>query len=211
MNTDLGTEFPTYAEEIVWRWIPPEHIWVLDKLILSKYLNYNCGPVGIDVSKPGWYIVRPCVNALGLGFGAEKVWLEKDTTHLPYGYFWCEWFEGNHYSVDYFPRYGTKVFTVQGFRPENDLIKWDKWMKVDNIETQRIPECVWSVVNQYHRINIEYIDDKVIEVHLRENEDFDGSITEFIPVWKGQDTTPPDGYEYRYYPDIHGRIGAFVK
>ena len=41
-------------------------------------------------------------------------------------------------------------------------------------------------------INCEYIGDKLIEVHLRHNEDFNDNITEFIPVWKGQDTTPPE-------------------
>ena len=53
--------------------------------------------------------------------------------------------------------------------------------------------------------------DKLIEVHLRHNEDFSDNITEFIPVWKGQDTTPLEGYTYRDYPDVHGRIGAFIK
>ena len=56
----------------------PDHIWILDKLILSRKLKYNCGPVGLDVPR-GWYIVRPCVNMLGLGLGAQKVWLEKET------------------------------------------------------------------------------------------------------------------------------------
>ena len=71
-------------EDKVWKTIDPEHIWVMDKLILSKKLGYNCGPVGIDVPTPGYYIVRPCVNALGLGLGAQKVWLEKETMHLPW-------------------------------------------------------------------------------------------------------------------------------
>lgn len=204
-------ESPDYAEDVLWRHIPPEHIWVLDKLILSKYLGYNCGPVGQNVQTPGWYIVRPCVNMIGLGLGAKKLWIEKSTVDLTPGHFWCEWFEGDHYSVDYFPRYGNKVFTVQGFRPENDFVKWDKWVMVDNKESHKIPKCVLPIVNMYHRINIEYIGDKVIEIHLRENEDFNGSITEFIPVWEGQDTIPPNGYEYIEYPDVHGRIGAFVK
>ena len=47
------------------------------------------------------YCKTTCVNALGLGLGAQKVWLEKETMHFYfYGYFWCEWFEGEHFSVD---------------------------------------------------------------------------------------------------------------
>ena len=41
----------------------------------------------MDVPKPDWYIVRPCINAMGLGLGAEKVWLEKDTEHLSWDIF----------------------------------------------------------------------------------------------------------------------------
>ena len=41
---------------------------------------------------------------------------------------------------------------------------------------------------KYERINLEYIGDKLIEVHLRGNEDFVNN-SEFIPVWEGQDTT----------------------
>ena len=203
-------DIPDTAEDMVWKWIPPDHIWVLDKLILSKYLGYSCGPVGINVPKPGWYIVRPCVNALGLGLGAEKMWLEKSTNDLPLGHFWCEWFEGNHYSVDYYPTWGTKLFTVQGFKQDDTLIRWDKWIKVDNKKEHTIPSQVWDVVRKYYRINIEYINDNPIEIHLRPNEDFAGNISEFIPVWEGQDATPPAGYRYIDYPDVHGRTGAFV-
>jgi len=30
-------------------------------------------------------------------------------------------------------------------------------------------------------------------------------------VWEGESTVPPKGYSYKHYPDIHGRIGAFIK
>ena len=76
------------AEDRVWKDIDPNHIWVMDKLILARKLGYACGPVGLDVPKPGWYIVRPCVNMQGMGLGAQKVWIEDLTIHLPIGYFW---------------------------------------------------------------------------------------------------------------------------
>ena len=122
------TEFK-HSEDQVWNTIDPEHIWVMDKLILSRKLGYSCGPTGMDVPKPDWYIVRPCINAMGLGLGAEKVWLEKDTEHLP-GYFWCEWFEGD-YSIDS-TGWGT-IITVKGFNPET-FTKWDKWIKENRKE-----------------------------------------------------------------------------
>ena len=195
------------AEDYVWKTIDPDLIWVMDKLIVSRKLGYNCGPVGLDVPHPGFYIVRPCVNMLGLGLGATKMWLEKDTCDLPYGYFWCEWFEGRHLSVDYY--YGEQRLCVEGHKSEDTFTQWDEWFRTDDIIP--FPKILNSISYPYKWINCEFIGGKLIEVHLRRNEDFDGNINHFIPVWEGQDTTPPEGYTYREYPDVHGRIGAFVK
>jgi hypothetical protein len=195
------------AEDYVWKTINPDDIWVLDKLILSRKMYYNCGPVGLDVLHPGFYIVRPCVNMLGLGLGAQKLWLEKDTCDLPVGHFWCEWFEGRHLSVDYYQ--GKQVLAVEGTKPANTFTKWTHWVRVaDRI---KLPSILNDLAARHKWINCEFIHGKLIEVHLRHNEDFEGGITHFIPVWEGNSTVPPKGYTYREYPDVHGRIGAFVK
>lgn len=194
------------AEDQAWKVTAADDLWVFDKLILAKKLNHNAGPVGLDVDKPGWYCVRPCVNMLGLGLGTQKVYIEKLTTHLPIGHFWCEWFEGNHYSIDY--NYGKQTLAVQGKKSQSTFTRWDEWIKVDH----HIP--LPNILEKYKYkewINCEYIGDKLIEVHFRENEDFKNGISHFIPVWEGQDTTPPTGYKYIDYPDVHGRIGAFVQ
>lgn len=196
-----------HAEDLVWKTADPNDLWVLDKLILSKKLNYNCGPVGLDVPNPGYYIVRPCVNMLGLGLGAQKVWLEKDTTHLPLGYFWCEWFNGRHLSIDY--HWGKQVLAVEGHKPDTTFTRWDHWVKVS--DRLKLPSILLELQTKYEWINCEFIGKKLIEVHFRHNEDFAGNITHFIPVWKSESTEPPPGYIYKDYPDVHGRIGAFVK
>jgi hypothetical protein len=195
------------AEDIVWKTIDPDDIWALDKLILSRKLRYTCGPVGLDVPTPGWYIVRPCVNMIGLGLGTQKVWLEKETTHLPLGYFWCEWFEGRHLSIDY--HWGKQVLAVEGHKPGNTFTKWDHWVKVS--DRIKIPDIVSSLSKKHEWINCEFIGKRLIEVHFRHNEDFEDDIIHFVPVWKGESTTPPEGYTYREYPDVHDRIGAFIK
>jgi hypothetical protein len=197
----------TTAEDCVWQNIDPDLIWVMDKLIVSRKMRYNCGPVGLDVPHPGFYIVRPCVNMLGLGLGAKKMWLKKDTCNLPYGYFWCEWFEGRHLSVDYF--YGKQELCVEGHKKEDTFTQWDHWTRTDDVIP--FPKMLHSISHPHKWINCEFIGGKLIEVHLRRNEDFDEHTEHFIPVWTGQDTTPPEGYTYRDYPDVHGRIGAFVK
>ena len=196
-----------HAEDSVWKTIDPNDIWVLDKLILSRKLGYNCGPVGLDVLKPGYYIVRPCVNMLGLGLGAQQVYIEESTVDLPIGHFWCEWFSGRHLSIDY--TWGKQVLTVEGFKDPDTFTQWKRWQRVN--DSIPLPGLLTELAQRYKHINCEFIGNKLIEVHLRRNEDFDENINVFIPVWKGKSTVPPDGYTYRDYPDVHGRIGAFIK
>lgn len=194
-------------EEQVWETINSNDIWVLDKLILSRKLNYICGPIGTNVPKPDWYIIRPCVNALGLGLGAKKIWIEKETNDLPYGFFWCEWFEGRHLSVDY--ENGNQILCVEGIKPKNTFTKWQKWFKTDDVI--QIPDIIKSFIDKYKYINCEFIGYKLIEVHFRNNPDFVNDISEYIPVWKGQSIEPPEGYIYVEQPELNDRIGAFIK
>ena len=49
-------------EDIYWQNAEPDERWLYDKLILSRKIGYTCGPSGIDVPKPNFYIVKPCVN-----------------------------------------------------------------------------------------------------------------------------------------------------
>lgn len=196
-----------HAEDTVWQTIDPDDIWVLDKLILSRKLGYTCGPVGLNVPKPGYYIVRPCVNMLGLGLGAQRVYIEESTVNLPVGHFWCEWFMGRHLSIDY--HWGKQTLAVEGFKDYDTFTHWKLWQRVHDVIL--LPNILAELATQHEYINCEYIDGKLIEVHLRRNEDFNANINTFIPVWEGQSTIPPMGYSYREYPDVHGRIGAFIK
>ena len=67
------------------------------------------------------------------------------------------------------------------------------------------------MADKYKYMNCEFIDGKLIEVHFRYNEDFEEDITEFIPVWIGEEINPPPGFRYIKYPDVHGRVGAYVR
>ena len=192
-----------------WLNTDPKDLWIFDKLILSTKLGYICGPTGNDVPEDGYYVVRPCVNMLGLGLGASLEFLRKDvwTDYLPVGTFWCEQFKGDHISVDY--HWNKPHLTVQGFKSEYTYTRWDKWVKIDHCFD--IPPILNTLSKQYEWVNCEYIGGKLIEVHLRSNPDFDYDNTEFIPVWKNQSVNIPEGYRYIKCPDIHGRIGAYIK
>ncbi len=195
------------TEDQVWKNLDPDDMWIYDKLILSKKLGYQCGPVGIDVYSPGWYIVRPVINLFGLGYGAEKVWIDKDSDDLPIGYFWCEWFEGRHLSVDY--SFGKQILCVEGFKEPDELMFWESWEKTEDIVP--LPEILKPLAEKQEILNCEYIGGNLIECQLRNNPDFQYDNSVFIPVWENQNTKPPKGYTYIESPELHSRIGAFIK
>lgn len=192
------------TDEIAWKYCDAEDLWIYDKLILSRKLGYMCGPVGVDVPKSGSYIVRPITNIDGMGIGAEILSLEKNTDHLPPGYFWCEVFTGIYHSVDYI--FGDQILCVEGERDlDQPLYKWKSWTKCNH----HIPLPEILVEFHYENINCEFVGDKLIEVHLRHNPDFMDGYNHIIPVWLGEDITPPPGYYYKPDQD-YKRLGFFV-
>ena len=196
-------------EDTAWTNTDIEDLWIYDKLILSKKMGYVCGPTGVDVPEDGFYIVRPVTNIVGLGIGAYEQYLTVEgwTDHLQPGTFWSEIFEGDHLSIDY--EWGEPILNIQGFRYPESFVRWKKWIKVE--QTVELPDILKPIAKKYQFMNCEYIGGKLIEVHLRKNPDFDFDNVEFIPVWEGQDTTPPEGYRSVECPEYNQRIGAFVR
>lgn len=205
-------------EDEAWLNCHDDDLWIFDKLILAKKLGYTCGPIGVDVPSPGNYIVRPSVNCMGMGRGAEVTYIQKSTDELPVGHFWCEIFTGRHISVDYKidneQRTITQDLTVEGFRLDGEPIwKFLKWKKIDDYIP--IHRLILGIKGKYEYINCEYIGDHLVEVHLRNNADMHGA-TEAIPVWKSEIVDlygvpkPPEGYIYVKDPDYH-RIGFYLK
>lgn len=188
-----------------WSFVDVEDLWVLDKLILSKRLGYICGPVGVDVPFEADYIVRPCVNALGLGLGACKKRISRSTDDLSVGHFWCEIFEGPHMSYDF--QYGHCVLSVEGIHGE-DMVHWKQWEKRES--TLTLPDSLQKIAEKYPLFNVETIGGKIIECHFRNNPDFVWNNSIFIPVWQGKTKKPPKGLRFVDCPDVHGRIGAFI-
>lgn len=183
----------------------PDEMWVYNKLQISSMMGYVCGPVGVNVPRPGRYIVRPAINFLGLGMGAQIIHIKKSTDHLPPGHFWCQVFRGNHYSADF--KYGKLVRVTQGIHGD-DITKWKKWITVD--KKFKFPEILDKPFTWKPNINCEFIGNKLIEIHIRKNPDFCYNNNIFIPVWEGDQINPPDGYRYVQCPDVNGRIGAYV-
>jgi len=181
----------------------PNYRWVFNKLELSLQLGYHAGPAGIPVKQHGNYIIRPIYNPYGMGIGAHKKWLspimEDEMAchkHIPPGYFWCEWFEGNHYSIDYkrsknwkgTPADWVPLNATQGFHYSDDnLSKFSCWRIIEPPHID-LPQWVHDI--DVEELNIEFKGDKITEIHLRSGNDIAllGNIgTEFYPIWQGDD------------------------
>jgi hypothetical protein len=174
-------EYPDCTEE--WNQIHYEDLWVYNKLFLSRVLGYNCGPSGSWVPKPDFYVVRPSFNLLGMGRFSRFEYLEKSTDHLHPSEFWCEKFEGEHLSVDYYEQ--SSQLVVRGKKnSKKPLWRWEKWEKID--KKIDFPNILKKLKGNYEWINCEFIGEKLIEVHFRRNPDFryDNSIA--IPVWEDE-------------------------
>ncbi len=202
-----------------------------NKLWLAQKLGYNCGPAGTTPDKDGKFVVRPIMNLSGMGVGAKVIEIKSgDYNSVPSGSFWCEYFDGYHYSVDYEliddvtvgPRWkGISSWT--GTNYPIDLSKFTEWKRCEYIpELHNTLKINWKEIG-YSRvpfINVEFIGDKIIEVHLRKGNTLD--YDHMIPVWKSWPDGTTDHFElngFKYienYDDADGqledpRLGFLVK
>jgi hypothetical protein len=175
-----------------WNSIHTQDLWIYNKLFLSRVLGYNCGPSGIAVSQPDFYIIRPSFNLMGMSRLSRIEWIENTTDNLHPSEFWCEVFDGEHLSVDFHHKKSSLV--VRGERNiEDPLYKWKKWEKI-NIDVQ-FPKILNDLKGNYDWINCEFIGSRLIEVHFRRNPDFRYGNTIAIPVWDDQ-TIEDNDFEY---------------
>ena len=200
-----------------WKLYPHHHKW-FNKLYLAELMGYKCGPSGVAPNTTGVYIIRPIYNLSGMGAGAQVLKIEAgDTTKVPPGYFWCEYYGGQHYSVTYEWNNGWKQKTCyQGFNTKKSLTYFEKWCKVN---IQIIPPEFLDELSDVGCINVEYKGIKPIEVHLRGSTDPEYNI--LIPIWLSTandiDIYEEKGYKFiEDYDDADSfiddpRIGFMVK
>lgn len=190
----------------IWEIVDSEDLWLFDKLILSKKLGYMCGPAGVTPPKTGPYIVRPCVNYRMMSAGASIEYLSDQFDNLekvPHGYFWCELFKGRHLSFDY--KNSKQELAVEGFK-HNNFKRFLYWRKVSDEFV--LPDFLLNISKKYEWLNVEVIGNKIIEVHLRPNDDFrfhDGNIV--VPVWQDEYI---DKTKTFYESKATGRKGFYV-
>jgi hypothetical protein len=177
------------TDEDVWKAYPWARYTYFNKLWLSNHFGYNCGPAGVEIPKTGEYVVRPIYNLDGMSRGAYCASLQKGYNSFPAGYFWCEKFEGNHYSID-FEKTETgwnQILSVIGYK--SSFKKFYRWVRSSSDKI--IPDFLCHL-NVPH-VNVEYIGDKIIEVHFRQNPDFIGHNFNILDVLWNSDL--PKSYD----------------
>ena len=183
-----------------------------NKLWFSESMNYNCGPAGIKPLEKGYYIVRPIMNISGMSVGAEKVFLDTEGSHkTPPGYFWCEFFTGRQFSVTYENVNNNWIIKScwQGYKNDSNLSKFVKWERCSHLrEHENLPN-LFAELNDLKTINVEFIEDKPIEVHLRSSPDPEYDI--LIPIWENEkyliDKYKKMNYKIIYsYDDADGNL-----
>ena len=204
-----------HKEVDAWYRYPQYRKW-FNKLYVADHLGYLCGPAGVPVPKSGDYVVRPIYNLAGMGVVAKIIYIvPEDIAAVPPGNFWVERFVGTHYSVDYVRKDGKfeQYYCYIGVNSPDNLSRFYSWTRSDHKFT--LPESIANI--DVPRLNIEAIDDKIIEVHLRNGFDNVMQYESIIPVFETQYEKDMAGYTYiEHVADGLGwltnkRLGYFVK
>ena len=197
------------SDQDVYDSCPPDWLWIFDKLIIARKQGILAAPAGIPVPESAEYIVRPITNLRMMGRGARRMWIQAgDDEPVPDGYFWSEMLEGPHVSVDY--HWGEQALAVQGFRADAArLDRFSRWCKID--AEMPLPEMLHGLEDHAEWINVEYIGNRVIEVHLRYNDDFaNHDADEIWPVWPESGREKPSRCEW-YASPAGDRLGFWIK
>ena len=167
-------------DDEAWLKYPQHHNW-FNKLWLAERLGYTCGPASVSVPEEKEYLVRPIYNLSGMGLGARKVTLQPTQDLTIPGYFWCEYFEGTHLSIDYEwyydkPPFWRPIRCQQGISSSPQ--RFEKWVRCET--SFELPHF-FQELSDVGIINIEMVGGNIIEVHLRPSPDPD--YDEIVPVF----------------------------
>jgi hypothetical protein len=155
----------------------PEHNKIYNKLKLFEYQNLRAFPLPI-IPKKYPVVIKPIINLCGMGLHSKKINNYKQLKpYLNSNLFWCEYFEGSHYSWDFIIRDGKILYYVvfEGIKKTFGTFKYWKLININNIN---IHHYILDFINYYlddytGSLNIEIIskdlnnDCNIIEAHLR--------------------------------------------
>lgn len=193
----------------------PQYRWVFNKLEVAMRFGYECGPACVPIKRKGNYIIRPIYNLFGQGIGAKKQYLDPELhtedmilhKYVSPGYFWCEYLEGDHFSIDYKRENGRWIpfsAMIGTHETENNLTRFEVWQKVE-LPNFELPNFIHEIDVDY--LNIESKNEKPFEIHLRTGNDQIWNLpmgSKVYPIWDEKDLNKKNGMKFspNYESDI---------
>jgi hypothetical protein len=153
-----------------WQW-NPRHRWVYDKLAVAISQDLSAGPHG--VTPPSYPVFsKPIYNLKGMGVGSRVLASEADyiEAYRP-GHFWSTLLAGDHVSsdvalVDGAPRWWRHAHGIAS--GEGTFDYWEVRAEAnDAVERHCGQWCRKHLAGYTGMANLETIDGRIIEVHLR--------------------------------------------
>jgi hypothetical protein len=141
---------------------------VYNKLIIAQYQKLDSGPYPI---KPKKYpiVSKPIINLFGMGMNSRKInnVNEFNAEHNT-GNFWCEFIKGDHLSWDLIVRNGKILYHTCFYGKKKKFGSFIYWEQIDKSICQNVISLLDHFLHDFTGcVNMETLDNKVIEVHLR--------------------------------------------
>lgn len=173
-----------------WR-LNPRHRRVYDKLAIALdqgLLAAPCGvsPLDFGLDSPQQVFVKPITNLAGMSLGAGDC--RADQVGQKPGHFWCEYLSGTQTSSDCLVLDGQPLWYAHTLAADQRHRQRPIWWRIGVALPQLEPiiaAWVRTWLPGYTGLcNLEMIDDRIIEAHLRgSNGFFDLYGADFIAAW----------------------------
>jgi hypothetical protein len=153
-----------------WTWYP-KHRWVYDKVAVALSQGLAAAPHGVE--PPGFPVFsKPIINLKGMGVGSRVLRSAADyVTHYAPGHMWMTLLEGRHVSSDVAVLNGAPVWWRHATGKPGAEGTFDHWAiqaAADAEIEMRAGDWIRQHLAGYTgMINLETIDGRIIEVHLR--------------------------------------------
>lgn len=151
-----------------------DYNFVYNKLWIAQSQNIECGPMGIEPDNFP-IIFKPIINLYGMSRGFQIINdLNEYYFYLKDGLFWMKYLEGKFYCIDMIIVKGEIKFysCLQSFPNKDGSFKYHESLPDYKLSKKIINWIETNLIDYTGCFNIEVIDDKIIEAHLRFNGDF---------------------------------------
>ena len=153
----------------------PDHRQVYNKIWLAETQGIPCGPMGI-FPKEYPVIFKPIINLYGMSRGIKVIYSDSEyDANIRDGMFWSKFLVGTYRCIDLIIKNGRIVFSSSliSYSSSNLDGSFDYHESDPNYEiTADIREWIEVFLDDYVGcVNLETINDKIIEIHLRLNGD----------------------------------------